>query len=480
MTKKSIFGLGILTMLMASSLHAIQLVKADSPITITLERSVHFFSADGSDVVVNPGTYFLEPAEEWLRLIPGERRDAFLLESERTEHQEDISEPVGLSVPSEQDEHVIAFLLPGGTSLEAVGSYSGIRSRALTKAQLLQRRARIRLARGTPGTTKRKPAPTGERPAYYDGPRIRSVQLPSGTVMGQNILLRVNLDQLVPNERVDYVEDVLIPKDPTTFLYPPCFFRIEPGLGRAAQQATASGELTLSVSGWFHWRSYQGSGEMSLDRGFKSPDSSYPDPPKCGLRLKLKTWTDPRHPSYKEVTYSNLQMSPYTSYSVKNTWALKDKFDFKLTSSIFNTGSCIGTSIGIPTNYAVGVKKYENDISILIRSGPIGTNCLFASKLWYLPDGMFVSSMQSEYQYEGKPKAENACKKNYTGFKDFNRSADIPLVHTSYEAIPHDLRTTFTPWGINLVCGLTITNDHGVRFVIKEIVFKGPAGLNFP
>jgi hypothetical protein len=125
MTKKSIFGLGILTMLMASSLPAIQLVKADSPITITLERSVHFFSADGSDVVVNPGTYFLEPAEEWLRLIPGERRDAFLLESERTEHQEDISEPVGLSVPSEQDEHVIAFLLPGGTSLEAVGSYEG-------------------------------------------------------------------------------------------------------------------------------------------------------------------------------------------------------------------------------------------------------------------------------------------------------------------------------------------------------------------
>jgi hypothetical protein len=52
-----------------------------SSATITLEKSVHFTTPDGSDVVVEPGTYTIEAAEEWLRLISGERRDALLLEA---------------------------------------------------------------------------------------------------------------------------------------------------------------------------------------------------------------------------------------------------------------------------------------------------------------------------------------------------------------------------------------------------------------
>ena len=49
--------------------------------TITLEQAVHFLNAEGSDVLVKPGTYQLEGTEQWLRLIPGERRDALLLEA---------------------------------------------------------------------------------------------------------------------------------------------------------------------------------------------------------------------------------------------------------------------------------------------------------------------------------------------------------------------------------------------------------------
>ena len=63
---------------------------------ITLERSIHFLAPDGSDVLVPPGTYTLEAAEEWLRLIPGERHNAYLLEAEPSSHEENIKEPMAV------------------------------------------------------------------------------------------------------------------------------------------------------------------------------------------------------------------------------------------------------------------------------------------------------------------------------------------------------------------------------------------------
>ncbi|MDH5585250.1 MAG: hypothetical protein OEZ05_01320, partial [Nitrospirota bacterium] len=43
--------------------------------TVTLEQPVHFTTAEGSDVVLDAGSYAVEAAEEWLRVIPGERRE---------------------------------------------------------------------------------------------------------------------------------------------------------------------------------------------------------------------------------------------------------------------------------------------------------------------------------------------------------------------------------------------------------------------
>jgi hypothetical protein len=91
-----------------------------SSATITLEKSVHFTTPDGSDVVVEPGTYTIEAAEEWLRLISGERRDALKVAN-------------ALSQSSAADEHRITLLLPGGKGLEAIGSVSGVRSRAVRR-----------------------------------------------------------------------------------------------------------------------------------------------------------------------------------------------------------------------------------------------------------------------------------------------------------------------------------------------------------
>jgi hypothetical protein len=104
-----------------------------SSATITLEKSVHFTTPDGSDVVVEPGTYTIEAAEEWLRLISGERRDALLLEAIKTQHDENLKVANALSQSSAADEHRITLLLPGGKGLEAIGSVSGVRSRAVRR-----------------------------------------------------------------------------------------------------------------------------------------------------------------------------------------------------------------------------------------------------------------------------------------------------------------------------------------------------------
>ena len=47
---------------------------------ITLERSVHFLTPSDDDVLVETGTYHVEAAEEWLRIIPqGQSRTEGLL-----------------------------------------------------------------------------------------------------------------------------------------------------------------------------------------------------------------------------------------------------------------------------------------------------------------------------------------------------------------------------------------------------------------
>ncbi|MDR4495176.1 MAG: hypothetical protein R3B74_12275 [Nitrospirales bacterium] len=68
--------------------------------TLTLDQAVHFLNAEGSDVVVKPGTYQLEATEQWLRLIPGEWRDALLVEARTQPHEESVTEPTAVADPT--------------------------------------------------------------------------------------------------------------------------------------------------------------------------------------------------------------------------------------------------------------------------------------------------------------------------------------------------------------------------------------------
>lgn len=117
-------------------------LATNSP-TIELEKTVHFLTPGGEDVVVEQGRYEVAQASEWLHLTPvgGEKTDAILVEATPIAHEETIEVPTILSRSEQEDEYVIILLLPDGTGLEALGSYSGVRSKAVRRPTVRRPRA---------------------------------------------------------------------------------------------------------------------------------------------------------------------------------------------------------------------------------------------------------------------------------------------------------------------------------------------------
>jgi hypothetical protein len=109
---------------------------AEEAVTIFVPRSVHFQAPGGSDLTVEPGEYRLEAEGSSLRLVSGERQDSLVIQAEKGTHETENEVPIGVAVPGDTEEEADQFnvllLLPGGSSLEANGTYSGIRPRGFS------------------------------------------------------------------------------------------------------------------------------------------------------------------------------------------------------------------------------------------------------------------------------------------------------------------------------------------------------------
>ncbi|MDH5563294.1 MAG: phosphatidylinositol-specific phospholipase C [Nitrospirota bacterium] len=138
MNKTSLYFAFIVLLMLGTlvPVKAVWALEAETRASITLSQPVYFLSPDGSPVLADSGEYGVEAADEWLRLTPGtERRDALLVEAQKGTHQDTVDHPKALSIPgnemNEADMHVVQLLNPDGSSLMAIGTYSGIRSRGL-------------------------------------------------------------------------------------------------------------------------------------------------------------------------------------------------------------------------------------------------------------------------------------------------------------------------------------------------------------
>jgi hypothetical protein len=111
-----------------------EFLTAEDLTTITLDQTVYFSKPDGNNAVAPPGIYrLLLDDRKRMRLIPvknNEKKAALLVQSVPTNHLDTIPSPVALYIPDEENIPHIVLLLPGGKGLDAVGSFSEVRTRS--------------------------------------------------------------------------------------------------------------------------------------------------------------------------------------------------------------------------------------------------------------------------------------------------------------------------------------------------------------
>lgn len=104
--------------------------------TITLDRAVHFSAAAGGEAVAPAGDYTVLAVENSrLLLIPEKGTVPLLIQAETTSHEENLRSAVARSITGEGDEHHILVFLPGGQGRDALGFYTGGRTKAGTTAR---------------------------------------------------------------------------------------------------------------------------------------------------------------------------------------------------------------------------------------------------------------------------------------------------------------------------------------------------------
>jgi microsomal dipeptidase-like Zn-dependent dipeptidase len=96
-----------------------------------LERAVHFLSPDGADTVLVPGVYGAEAKDEKFINVTAVHGGATItIQAEAGTHEEQLSAPGALTVAQDEDLLHVVLLMPGGKTLDAVGTFSGVSTRA--------------------------------------------------------------------------------------------------------------------------------------------------------------------------------------------------------------------------------------------------------------------------------------------------------------------------------------------------------------
>ncbi|MGD9850861.1 MAG: FG-GAP-like repeat-containing protein [Nitrospirales bacterium] len=105
--------------------------------TVTLKQPVHFTASDGSDIVVDSGSYTVSALVGPRLRLNGSNGGTIFLAAQATTHSEGLEAPLAIVVPGDDPDVVhVALLLPNGQALDALGSFSGVRPRGVNAAVL--------------------------------------------------------------------------------------------------------------------------------------------------------------------------------------------------------------------------------------------------------------------------------------------------------------------------------------------------------
>lgn len=99
--------------------------------SITIEKTLYFLDPDGRYVIAPAGVYLVRAREDLhLVLIPGQGRQALIVQARATAHQETLAEPIVLIVSNEQSDVHVVVLQPGGKGLATMGAVTPTRLRS--------------------------------------------------------------------------------------------------------------------------------------------------------------------------------------------------------------------------------------------------------------------------------------------------------------------------------------------------------------
>lgn len=215
------------------------------------------------------------------------------------------------------------------------------------------------------------------------------------------------------------------------------------------------------------------------------------------------------------LTASNrVSAEPLETRTIEDTWSLASTLGF---STTVVRGGCTGVSQGPAGSFPIGVHARNGDLAIEVRSGVIGSDCVFDTGPVRLPDGVYVSSADWKVEYEGAcgvtdpPRLQGVLYMHgyegaFTGLSGYSernltyetyrpgtaalegvmlgtnqpgqRSAFIVALRIHLECHPPGIlmdRETLRPIRI-----LTPSNDRFVRAVLQSVTVRKAAGVSWP
>src|SRR5450432_1656546 len=133
--------------------------------TVLLSNTVHFQSAEGTDLVLERGSYSVEPAASGGLSVSGANGKPLVIPATAATHEEKLAGPRAVIVPAGTDEQHLILLLPDGKRFEATGSLSGVRSRGLARPAMVSNMALQSALATAPPVLAQQAAPAAALPA---------------------------------------------------------------------------------------------------------------------------------------------------------------------------------------------------------------------------------------------------------------------------------------------------------------------------
>lgn len=156
---------------------------------IDLPESAHFQTKEGADHIIGAGPYRVNgDGSDGLTLQELEGTGAVMLKAEAVTHDFELRGPIALAVPEGDDRRHIVLMMPGGQALNAIGSLSGVSSRA-TVSTTVSRMTMLQAAQVMPQSQLAQmvmappDACAGAIPPPPTPPQIATLSAPTQTTM---------------------------------------------------------------------------------------------------------------------------------------------------------------------------------------------------------------------------------------------------------------------------------------------------------